>query len=391
MTPGDEGPRGGTLRGIRVVELGGIGPAPMAGMMLADMGADVVLVERSPERSALWVKDPSLRGKRSLGLNLKSEQGVSVFLKLIERADVLIEGFRPGVTERLGIGPQPCLARNPRLIYGRMTGWGQDGPLAGAAGHDINYISIAGALHGVGRPGERPVPPLNLFGDMGGGAMLLTVGVLAALVERATSGQGQVIDAAMVDGTALQMWLLRGLHASGHWNAAERGVNLLDGGAHFYDTYETRDGRYVAIGPIEPQFYAELCRRLGLDPDRFADQMNARRWPDMKSELADIFKTRTRSEWCELLEGTDACFAPVLSMTEAPQHPHNMARHAYTDIDGFTQPAPAPRFGRTPSAVAHGARAPGQDTAAVLRELGLADAEVEALLRAGVAFDERAT
>ena len=375
----------GPLANVKVIELAGIGPAPMAGMMLADMGAEVIRIERSAQRDPLWVKDHSQRGKRSVGLNLKCPEGRELLLRLIDQVDVLIEGYRPGVVERLGIGPDLCLERNPRLIFGRVTGWGREGPLAQAAGHDINYISLCGALHAIGRPKDRPVPPLNLVGDMGGGGMLLTVGVLAALLERAQSGKGQVVDAAMIDGAALQMWLLHGMHASGHWDARERGVNLLDGGAPFYDTYETRDGQYVSIGSLEPQFYGRLCELLGLDSERYGRQMDRSGWSAMKAELTAIFKEKTRSEWCALLEGTDVCFAPVLSMTEAPSHPQYQARGTYVELDGFMQPGPAPRFSRTPSTLARGgARAPGEDGAATLSRLGIGEEEIAKLRKAGI-------
>ena len=375
----------GPLDGIVVIELAGLGPAPMAGMMLADMGAEVIRVERSGGLGPMSAKDVSLRGKKSIVLNLKHELGRSALLKIVEKADVLIEGYRPGVTEKLGIGPKDCWEHNPKLIYGRMTGWGQDGPLAQAAGHDINYISITGALHAVGPKGEKPVVPLNLVGDMGGGGMLLVNGILAALLEVRKSGKGQVVDAAMVDGAAQLMWMFHGFQASGHWNAEERDSNLLDGGAHFYDTYETADGKYISIGSIEPQFYAKLVELTGLDKDEFSSktQMNPDMWPEFKNKLTGIFKTKTRDQWCEIMEGTDVCFAPVLSMMEAPSHPHNRERNTYVEVDGLVQPAPAPRFSRTPSEIRHGQVAPGSDSNDVLQKFGYGEKEISDMIAAG--------
>jgi len=304
-------------------------------------------------------------------------------LKLVESADALFEGFRPGVTERLGLGPDDCLARNGRLVYGRMTGWGQDGPLAQAAGHDINYIALTGALHAIGRPGERPVPPLNLVGDFGGGGMLLAFGIVCALLEAQKSGKGQVVDAAMVDGAASLMAMFYTMGAGGAFKA-ERGTNLLDGGAHFYDTYETKDGKYICIGSIEPQFYALLVEKAGLDAKRFSAQMDASRWPGYKQELTEVFKSKTQAQWCTLMEGTDVCFAPVLSIFDAPAHPHNKARNTFVEVDGVVQPAPSPRFSRTTAEIAHGARAPGVDTEAVLLDSGFSSDEVATLRSSGV-------
>ncbi|MBL4808200.1 MAG: CoA transferase [Rhodobacteraceae bacterium] len=371
----------GPLDGITVLELAGLGPAPMAGMLLADMGAKVIRVERANAAPPMSELDPSLRGKQSIVLNLKHADGRAALLKLVEKSDVLIEGFRPGVTEKLGIGPDDCWQHNPKLIYGRMTGWGQDGPLAQAAGHDINYISLTGALHAIGPKGQKPVPPLNLVGDMGGGGMLLVNGILAALIEAAKSGQGQVVDAAMVDGAAQLMWMFHGFEASNKWNAETRGENLLDGGAHFYDTYETSDGKYISVGAIEPKFYAELVKRAGLDPTVFtADTQNdPTKWPDFTRKLAAVFKTKTRDEWCDVMEGSDICFAPVLTLTEAPQHPHNISRNTYVQLDGYAQPAPAPRFSRTPSTIRHGQHPVGADTENVLREFGFSSADIAAL------------
>ncbi|GMG88416.1 CaiB/BaiF CoA transferase family protein [Biformimicrobium ophioploci] len=375
----------GVLNGIRVIELSGMGPCPMAGMLLADMGAEVIRVERSLKRDPIYAKDMSARGKKSIVINLKSEDGRAALLQLVAGADVLLEGFRPGVAEKLGIGPEECAQRNPRLVYGRMTGWGQDGPLAKAAGHDINYIALTGALHAIGRSGEKPAVPVNLIGDFGGGTMFLVMGVLGALLEAQRSGRGQVVDAAMVDGAANLMWMCHSFSAAGLWDASGRGNNLLDGGAFFYDTYETSDSKYIAVGAIEPQFYAELVQKAGLDPQRFnaGNQNNRAQWPENAAAFAEVFRTRTRAEWCELLEGTDACVAPVLSADEAPDHPHNRAREAYIDVDGYAQPAPAPRFSRTPSTVSGGQHAPGADTEQVLRAVGYSEEQVADLKAQG--------
>jgi alpha-methylacyl-CoA racemase len=338
----------GPLRGVRVVELAGIGPGPFCAMLLADLGAEVLRVERPAAGPPAW---PSLfaRGRRSVAVDLKHKEGPGVVLDLVGRADALVEGFRPGVAERLGIGPAACLARNPRLVYGRVTGWGQAGPLAQAAGHDIDYVALAGALHPVGPAGGPPVPPLNLVGDFGGGGMLLALGVVAAVLEAGRSGRGQVVDAAMVDGAALLTTQLHELLAAGLWND-RRGVNLLDGGAPFYSVYETADGRHLAVGALEPGFYAELLERVGLDGADLPDQLDRDGWPALRERLAALFRTRTRDQWCRLLEGTDACVAPVLSLTEAPAHPHNRARSTFVEVGGVVQPAPAPRFSRTPCA-----------------------------------------
>ncbi len=372
----------GPLRGYTVLELAGIGPAPMGGMLLADMGAEVIRIERVGAPDPKKSFDVSFRGKKSVALNLKDPAGVDTLLRMVENADVLIDPFRPGVCEKLGFGPEVCFERNQKLIFARMTGWGQDGPLARAAGHDINYISLTGALYATGRAGEKPVPPLNLVGDMGGGGMLLVQGVLAALLETASSGQGQVIDAAMVDGAAQLMWMFHGFSAAGAWDAGQRGTNLLDGGAHFYDAYECSDGHYISVGSIEPQFYALLMQLAEL-PEPFLAQHDRTQWPDLASRLADVFRQKTRDEWCELMEGTDVCFAPVLSLEEAPQHPANQAREVYVEVDGITQPAPAPRFSRTPSQVNHGARALGQDTGSVLQAMGFGGDELQSLRDSG--------
>jgi alpha-methylacyl-CoA racemase len=337
----------GPLAGIRILEFAGLGPGPFAAMMLADHGAEVIRIDRPG--AALDASDPALRSRRSVTLDIKTREGIAQARALCGTADGLIEGFRPGVMERLGLGPEVLLAHNPKLVYGRMTGWGQDGPLAQAAGHDINYIALSGVLSTVGRAGEKPVPPVNYVGDFGGGGMLLAFGMAAALVAVQRGGPGQVVDAAMTEGSSLLAGMLRWLGATGRWRE-ERGANLLDGGAHFYDSYETADGRYVAIGAIEPQFYALLLEKLGLEGDpAFARQLDSAAWPALKDKLADIFRTRTRVEWCALLEGTDICFAPVLSLAEAPAHPHNVARKAFVEVGGMIQPAPAPRFSATPN------------------------------------------
>lgn len=358
----------GPLKGIKIIEMAGLGPGPFAGMMFADMGAEVIVVERKSDPYKNRMPDCNRRGKRSIAINLKSKEGIETLLKLVEKADVLFEGFRPGVMERLGLSPEVCQARNPKLVYGRMTGWGQTGPLAHAAGHDINYISLTGALYATGRSHENPVPPLNLVGDYGGGAMFLVTGILAAYIEAQKSGKGQVIDAAMTDGSAILMSIFNSLHAMQMWTPEKRGQNLLDSGAHFYDTYETKDGKYVSIGSIEPQFYQLLMEKAGLDKATFGLQMSPKKWPTMKEKMVTIFKTKTQVEWCDIMEGTDVCFAPVLNFLEAQQHPHNVARQTYIEVDGMTQPAPAPRFSRTESEVRFGARAAGEDTEEILRD-----------------------
>ncbi|WP_226662300.1 CaiB/BaiF CoA transferase family protein [Microbulbifer aggregans] len=377
----------GVLSGYRVIELVGMGPCPMAGMLFADMGAEVICIDRSVKPDPMYSKDMSRRGKKSVVLDLKSESGREAFMKLVASADVVIEGFRPGVMEKLGIGPDECQQVNPKLVYGRMTGWGQDGPLAYNAGHDINYIALTGALHAIGRKGERPVVPLNLVGDFGGGTMFLVMGVLAALLESKTSGKGQVVDTAMVDGVANLMWMCHSFSAAGLWDLSQRENNLLDGAAYFYDTYETKDGKYIALGAIEPHFFALFAERAGLDPSRFntAAQADRSQWPALKAELAECFRQKTRDEWSVLLENSDACVSPVLSADEAPQHPHNAGRDSYLPIDGYLQPAPAPRFSRTPSAVLHGRRQQGADTRAVLMGLGYSEAELQSLQEQGVA------
>ncbi len=375
----------GPLSGVKMVEFAGIGPGPFCAMMLADLGADIIRIDRADKVTGADPARPSLdvlnRGRRSIGVNLKDPDGVAAALDLVERSDALIEGFRPGVMERLGLGPQECLARNPGLIYGRMTGWGQDGPMADVAGHDINYLSLTGALAAIGRAGEPPVPPLNLVADFGGGGMVLALGIAAALVERNRSGKGQVIDAAMVDGVSVMMSIFHGMTAMGIWSETH-GTNMLDSGAHWYDAYETADGRYVSVGPVEPQFYALLLDKLGLDPADYP-HFDKSRWPELKVRFTEIFATKTRDEWCELLEGTDACFAPVLTMSEAPTHPHNVARGTFVTEYGVPQAAPAPRFSRTPAAIDGPPPHAGQHTAEVLAEFGFDADRIEALRSSG--------
>ncbi len=376
----------GPLNGIKILEIAGIGPGPFAAMVLSDMGAEILRVDRSqavrggdPDRPPMDILN---RGRRSIGVDLKNPDGVQTVLRLVESADALIEGFRPGVAERLGIGPDDCLARNPRLVYGRMTGWGQEGPMAQAAGHDINYIALAGALEPIGRAGQAPLPPLNLVGDFGGGGMFLAFGVVCALLEAQRSGEGQVVDAAMVDGAATLMSMFHGFTAMGMWTE-ERGTNLLDTGAHFYEVYETADAKFVSIGSIEPQFYAQLLRLTGLADDaEFAGQHNRANWPVLKERLVDVFKGKTRDEWCSIMEGTDVCFAPVLSIKEAPQHPHLAARQTFVEVAGVTQPAPAPRFSRTPGAISRPASHAGQHTDEALGDWGFGADELAKLREA---------
>jgi alpha-methylacyl-CoA racemase len=374
----------GPLHGVKVVEIASIGPGPFAAMLLADLGADVIRIDRLGGLDALasgaW--NVMHRGRRSAAVDLKHEAGRDVVLRLCERADALIEGFRPGVMERLGLGPDVALARNPRLVYGRMTGYGQDGPMASVAGHDINYISVAGVLGAIRRTGERPLFPLNLVADFGGGGMLLALGVVSAVLEARSSGRGQVVDAAMVDGSALLTTLLHALRGAGFWSDVP-GTNWLDSGAHWYEVYETADGGYVAVGALEPQFYAELLRLLELDPADFP-QWEPARWPELKQRFAAVFATRTRADWATLLELADACATAVLGLHEAPQHPHNIARGTFVEHGGAVQPAPAPRFSRTPGAISRPASEPGADTEAVLAEWGIDDLE---RLRAAGAID----
>ena len=376
----------GPLTGFRIIELAGIGPGPFAAMMLADMGAEVVRVERAKAVRVDAGPNPDVlqRGRRNVAVDLKHPDGVATVLELVAGADALLEGFRPGVTERLGVGPDVCLARNPKLVYGRMTGWGQDGPYAQAAGHDINDISLAGALAHLGRRGEGPVPPLNLVGDFGGGGMFLAFGVVCGLLDAARTGPGQVVDAAMVDGSAVLMSMFWTLRSVGMFDENARGTNMLDSGAHYYDVYECADGGYVSIGSIEPQFYAELLRLTGLtdDPD-FARQHDRGGWPGLTERLVALFRTRTRDEWCTLMEHTDVCFAPVLTMGEAARHPHNVARGSFVEVEGVTQPAPAPRFSRSVPQISRPPARAGEHTRAVLVEWGLSIDRVDELFATG--------
>jgi alpha-methylacyl-CoA racemase len=379
----------GPLAGVKVLELEAIGPGPFCAMMLADMGADVLLVDRPTDPRLGFDRerrtDAMLRGRRSVTLDLKSPDGVAAALALAARADAVIEGFRPGVMERLGLGPDVLLARNPKLVYGRMTGWGQDGPLAPRAGHDINYIALSGALHAIGRAGGAPVPPLNLVGDFGGGGMLLAFGIACALLEAQRSGQGQVVDAAMVEGASLLATMFAGMLAAGRWSEA-RGENVLDSGAPWYDTYETRDGRFVAVGSIEPKFYAELLACLGLAGEELPEQNDRSGWPVVRRRLAEVFRSRTRDEWCAAFEGSDACFAPVLTFSEAREHPHNLARRAYVTVGDVPQPAPAPRFSRTPGTVRGAPPERGAHGREALADWEFSNAEVERLASLGLGF-----
>lgn len=378
----------GPLKGIRIIEFAALGPAPMGTMLLADLGAEVLRIERKSKagsRPTAELFDPAIdilnRNRRVVALDLKQPEAIETVLRLIEGADGLIEGFRPGVMERLGLGPEVCLARNPRLVYGRMTGWGQNGTLAHTAGHDINYLSLSGALHAIGEPGGKPVVPLNLVADGGGGAMLLALGVLAGLLEARGSGQGQVVDVAMTDGAALLMSMMYTLKAMGQWQQ-QRGSNLLDGGAHFYDSYPCRDGKWLSVGAIEPQFYALLLEKTGItDPD-FDAQWDRERWPRLKAKLAQVIAQRTRDQWCAVFDGTDACVAPVLDMDEAPLHPHNLSRHTFTEVNGVVQPAAAPRFGRTPAGQPTPPQA-GSDPQALL-DWGLSEHDLHELQERGV-------
>jgi alpha-methylacyl-CoA racemase len=371
----------GPLENLRVVEIASIGPGPFAAMLLADMGADVLRVDRIPGAGKVTSPrfDPIRRGRRSVAIDLQQPEGAAAVLRLVEKADILIEGFRPGVAERLGIGPEPALARNPQLVYGRMTGWGQEGPYAAFAGHDINYIAVAGALEPIGRVGQAPLPPLNLVADYGGGGMLLAFGVMCAVHEARRSGKGQVVDAAMVDGAALLMTAMYGRLARGEWRA-ERGTNILDTGAHFYEVYETADHRYMAVGAVEPQFYKKLTELLGVATDpALPAQMDREHWPVAKEIFAAAFRTRTRDEWCTHFQGTDVCVAPVLTMAEAISDPHNQVRQTFVEQMGHPQPAPAPRFSRTPASLNRPPPTPGEHTNEVLREWGFADSEILSL------------
>ncbi len=376
----------GPLAGLRIVEMAGIGPAPMCAMLLADLGATVLRIDRQ-QPSGLGLPGQTRfsvvhRSRHAIAVDLKRHDGVELVLRLAGSADALIEGFRPGVMERLGLGPEPCLARNPKLVYGRMTGWGQQGPLAQAAGHDLNYIALAGVLHSIGRAGAPPTPPLNLVGDFGGGALYLAFGVACGIIEAQRSGKGQVVDAAMVDGAASLATMFWGLHAAGHFTMS-RGENVLDSGAFFYDVYECKDGKYISLASIEDKFLAEFLRRMEIDPKEMPAKLDRKRWPEAKAKLAARFRTRTREEWCRLLEGSDACFAPVLSLEEAPAHPHNLARGTFVEIDGIVQPGPAPRFSRTPAAKPTPPEAPGERGTASLAQWGLKQDEIDALKRSG--------
>jgi len=381
----------GPLTGIKVLEFEAIGPGPFCGMMLSDMGADVLLVERPQDPGlgvprARWT-DVMSRGRRSVTLDLKSPQGVQAALQLADKADALIEGFRPGVMERMGLGPDVLLARNPRLVYGRMTGWGQDGPLAPRAGHDINYIALTGVLHAIGRAGQAPVPPLNLVGDFGGGGMLLAFGIACGLVEAKLSGKGQVVDAAMVDGASTLAAMFSGMMAANRWSEV-RGENILDTGSPWYDTYETKDGRYVAIGSIEPKFYAELLERLGLAGESLPKQNDRDGWPVLREKFASVFRSKTRDEWVAAFEGSDACFAPVLTFSEARENAHNRARGTFVDLGGISQPGPAPRFSRTPGAIRGATPERGQHGRAALADWGFSAQQIDALAKLGAGFTD---
>lgn len=361
----------GPLQGIRIIEVVGIGPGPFAGMMLADMGAEVIAVDRPGGSSPTDMRvDINRRGKRSIKLDLKSSEGREIFLKLCETADALFEGYRPGVMEKLGLGPEDVAVRNSKLVYGRMTGWGQTGPLAHTAGHDINYISLSGALHAIGPKDAPPAIPLNLIGDYGGGGMMLAYGLVCGILESKTSGKGQTIDVSMVEGSSALMSIFHSLMKNFRW-APERGINLLDGGAHFYGTFETKDGLYVSFGAIEPQFMQVFIEKTGLDESWMQNHMQPAEWPRLKEELTELFKSKTQAEWCTLLEGTDACFAPILPFWEAHKHPHNEARQSFIEIDGTLQPAPTPKFSRTEPSISHGPITKGADTDAILKELGV--------------------
>jgi len=378
----------GPLAGVRVIEIAGIGPAPFCGMLLADMGAEVVRVDRLTP-SDLGIETPVKydlfnRNKRSVAIDLKSNEGVAIALRLIEKADILIEGFRPGVMEKLGLGPDVCFKANPYLVFGRMTGWGQDGPLSQVAGHDLNYIALTGALAAIGRNGQAPAVPLNLIGDFGGGALYLAMGVLAATIEASRSGRGQIVDAAIVDGSASLMTMFHSFLQMGAW-ATERGVNIIDGGAPFYDVYETSDGKFVSVAAVEAKFYGELIKRMGFAPESLPRQHDRKRWPELRARFAEAFKTRTRDEWCVLLEGTDACFAPVLDLVECRSHPHIAARNIHQTIDGVINPAPAPRFSRTPGRIAHPATPAGAATVQVLEFWGVPREEIARIMASGVA------
>ncbi len=376
----------GPLKGVTIIEIAGLGPGPFAAMLLADMGADVIRVERPGGNLFAAADEPRLdflnRNKRCISVNLKADGGVETVLTLLERADALLEGNRPGVMERLGLGPDVCLARNPALVYGRMTGWGQEGPMANAAGHDINYIALAGALHPMGRRGEKPAVPLNLVGDFGGGGLMLAYGMVCALLEARNSGEGQVVDAAMIDGAATLMASTFGASQVGFWTD-DRGTNMLDTGSHFYEVYETRDGKYISLGSIEPQFYAALLEKLGDDAVHFENQFDAENWPAMKEKMAEVIARKTRDEWDGIFEGADVCYAPVLSMEEVRHHPHHRARQTFLDDGEVWEPAPAPRFSRTKGEVTRNAARIGEHTEEVLVEFGFSEEQIAAGLESG--------
>ena len=371
----------GPLEGKKIIEIAGIGPGPFCAMVLSDLGAEVIRVDRVSAVPNEFPSTPGVdllnRGRKSVAFDLKNQEGIKALLRLVEEADALIEGFRPGVAERLGIGPEECLRRNPRLVYGRMTGWGQTGPYSSMAGHDINYIALSGVLGAIGREGEAPVPPVNLVGDFGGGGMLLALGICAAFVEVQTSGKGQVVDAAMTDGSALLATMIHTFLSMGIWG--DRGTNMLDTGAPFYDVYECADGEYISLGSIEPQFYAELLRITGLDQEELPKQMDRSQWPKMKEKIAETIRTKSRDQWVELMEGTDVCFAPVLSPSEAYAHPHNVERETFIEVAGVKQPAPAPRFSRTPGAIDGPPPHPGEHTEEVLSSWGFSENEIQNL------------
>ena len=372
----------GPLKGLQIIEMAGIGPAPFCGMVLSDLGANVIRVDRVTSAGSVSRQEASNRGKKSIAVDLKTTKGIEVVLNLVEASDALFEGFRPGVMEKLGLGPDVCLQKNKKIVFGRMTGWGQEGPLAHAAGHDINYISLSGVLATIGRPGAPPVPPLNLIGDYGGGGMLLALGLVAALFETKSSGKGQVIDAAMVDGSALLMTMIYTMRGMGLWKDS-LGSNFLDGGAHFYDTYECKDGKYISIASIEPKFYQLLREITPLEDSIFDDQLSRESWPEQKKALKEIFLKKIQQEWCDLMEGTDICFAPVLNMAEAPEHPHNKARDTFIELEGIVQPAPAPRFSRTVPEVYPAPAYVGEHTEEVLKSIGMQDSDIEDLKASG--------
>ncbi|MEE3237750.1 MAG: CaiB/BaiF CoA-transferase family protein [Pseudomonadota bacterium] len=368
----------GPLTGIKVIEMAAIGPVPFCAMMLSDMGAEVIRIDRLSQKGSGSSANVLYRGRKSVAFDLKNSIALDSTLRLSDQADVILEGFRPGVMERLGLGPEVCLERNPKLIYGRMTGWGQSGPLSHAAGHDINYISIAGALGSMGYADRPPAPPLNLIGDFGGGAMYLLAGILAAIVERNSSGKGQVVDAAMTDGTASLLSPFYGLMAMGMWST-ERYSNRLDGGAFYYGSYECSDGKYISLGSLEPQFYALLLEKCGITDETFKEQSDQKAWPIKREKMEALFKTKTQQEWCGILEGTDVCFAPVLNLKEAPDHPHNKTRQTFVKVQGVTQPAPAPRFSRTQGKIQSPAALTGENTEEVLSDWGFSDSEISNL------------